>query len=291
MAPTKDLIVAADFGTSGVKVGLVDRDLDVVASRIERYPLHIPADGWAEQNPEDWWGALERALKQLATMTPDLAQRAAGLVLCAQMCGLVCADAQGRALRPCLIWLDKRSDRLTRRLVGGLPSFGGYNLAKMAQWLYLANGAPSLTGMDPPGKMVWVRDHEPAIWQQTHRLLDAKDWLVHRASGQFVTTPDSANLTWMMDTRERHRGWSRRLRGLVRVPQSLLPKIVDGTEIVGGLRNDAAATLGLPPDLPVLAGSGDVCATAIGTGAVGDGELHISMGTSSWIGGFFRPAD
>jgi xylulokinase len=280
-------MIAADFGTSGVKVGLVDSEFSVIATRTASYPLRFPAPGFVEQDPADWWTAFIRAMGEIRADHPDAAARAAALVFCAQMCGVVCADENGEALRPCLTWLDKRSAGLTRRLVGGFPSLAGYNLPRFAQWIRLANGAPSHTGMDPPGKMMWVREHEPETWSRTHKLLDVKDWLLARATGRIVTTPDSANLTWMMDSRQGREGWSKRLADMVGVPIGMLPEIVDGASIVGPLTPRAAEELGLPADLPVVAGSGDVCSTAIGSGAVGDGELHIHMGTSSWTGGFF----
>jgi xylulokinase len=207
--------------------------------------------------------------------------------MCAQMCGVVCTDASGAPLRPCLIWLDKRAGPAARRLVGGLPSYEGYALAKLARWLPLANGAPSLNGADPPAKMQWLRESEPDTWRSTDKLLDVRDWLVLRATGRAVTTYDCANLTWMMDSRAGRVGWSPPLMRLVGVDRARLPDIVDGSAVVGGLRADAARELGLREGLPVVAGSGDVCASALGSGAVADGALHIHIGTSSWVGGFF----
>jgi xylulokinase len=226
-------------------------------------------------------------MARLAEKLPLLSRDAAALVLCAQMCGVVCADRSGAALRPCLIWLDKRAGREARRLVGGLLSYSGYGLTKLARWLPRANGVPSLNGADPPAKLHWIRDHEPHIWRASEKFLDVKDWLLLRATGRAVTTYDCANLTWMMDNRAGRLGWSEPLMELVGVERARLPDIVDGSSVVGPLRADAALDLGLPAGLPVVAGSGDVCAAALGSGAVADGALHIYAGTSSWIGGFF----
>lgn len=286
-ADTRDLIMAADIGTSGVKVGVVDRTLALVARASSPCDLALPSPGIAEQDPEALWSAFAAAVNDLHGQIPDLANRVAALSLCAQMCGVIAADEEGRPVRPALIWLDKRSAAVTRALVGGVPAFRGYNIVKLARWLRLANGAPSLTGMDPPGKMIWLRQNEPENWARTCKLLDIKDWLVHRATGRFTTTADCANLTWMMDTRTGRCGWSPGLMRMVGVPPERLPEIVDGTDIVGGLTGSAARQLRLPEGLPVTGGSGDACATALGSGALGDGELHIYVGTSSWIGGFF----
>jgi len=284
---TGDLILAADFGTSGVKIGVVAGGLRLIASTQEPYPLLLPGPSQAEQAPEDWWSALARGISRLAAEVPDLGARTGALVFCAQMCGLICADKAGAPLRPSLVWLDKRSAPLMRGLLGGFPSVAGYQVGKLARWIRIANGAPSHNGMDPTGKMLWIMQNEPEIYERTANFLDVKDWLVHRATGEITTTADSANLTWLMDTRPGREGWSPTLARRIGIPLDKLPRIVDGSAVVGGLTAAAAGQLGLRADTPVVAGGGDVTATAIGSGAVADGALHICTSTSSWVSGFF----
>ncbi len=283
----RDLVIAADFGTSGVKLAALDRSLALKAVAMRAYPLSLPASGQAEQAPADWWKALAEGIADLRGLIPDLAERAAALVFCAQMCGVVASDASGAPLRPAIVWLDKRAGTMSRQMNGGFPSLAGYRLDKLLAWTRIANGAPSHNGMDPPAKMLWLKQFEPDVFAGAHKLLDVKDWLLNRATGRFVTTADSANLTWMMDTRKGREGWSAYLAGRLGIPLDKLPEIVDGTETVGGLLADAATELGLEPGLPVIAGAGDVAATAIGSGAMADGELHAYAGTSAWLSGFF----
>ncbi|GGF05762.1 hypothetical protein H1W37_12555 [Stappia taiwanensis] len=286
-AQGRDLVIAADFGTSGVKLAAVDRQLAIIASVVVAYPLSFPAAGQAEQNPQDWWDALRTGVAGLAGRVENLGARCAALVFSAQMCGLVCTDRDAAPLRPAIIWLDKRAGTLSRRMNGGFPSIAGYRLDKLIAWTRIANGAPSHNGMDPPAKMLWVKQNEPEVWAASHKLLDVKDWLLARATGRFTTTADSANLTWMMDTRPGREGWSPYLAGRLGLPLDKLPEIVDGTSTVGGLTASAAADLGLAAGLPVIAGAGDVNAAAIGSGAMADGQLHAYAGTSAWLSGFF----
>lgn len=287
MAVQRDMIIAADFGTSGVKVGLMGRDLVVIGEIFQETPIHYGKNGAVEQNPGDWWDGFKLALARLRKKQPAKFARAAALVMSAQMCGVVAVDEQGTPLRPCMIWLDKRSAPLVRHTMDGFPKIAGYGLGKLLGSVWLTNGAPSLNGMDPPGKMMWLRMNEPDVWNRAHKLLDVKDWLIHRACGQFVTTADSANLTWMMDSRAGKQGWSPFLMRRFGISREMLPDIVPGTSSPGGLTREAAADLGLPENLPVVAGSGDVGAAALGSGAIEDGALHLSLGTSSWIGGFY----
>ncbi|MGB6119284.1 MAG: FGGY family carbohydrate kinase [Mesorhizobium sp.] len=281
-----DLIVGADFGTSGVKVALVGQDMVVRHHSFAPYPLSLPGPDMAEQNPSDWWAAFALALQTLKQEAGDLTGRIAAISICAQFCGVVPVDGGGEPLRPALIWLDKRAAPQARKLAGGFPTVVGYNLAKAARWFVVANGAPSRNGMDPPCKMIWLRDCEPETWRRTRHLLDVKDWLVARATGVIMTTGDSANMTWMMDSRQGRSGWSPALQRLVGIPSEMLAPIIDGGSVAGTLLTSAARELGLDPGTPVMAGTNDVTAAALGSGAVGDGQLHISIGQSSWVGCF-----
>lgn len=281
-----DLILAADFGTSGVKVALVGQAMGLLHHAFVPYPLSLGASDVAEQAPADWWSALRAAVDIMRRDTGDLTGRIAAITFCAQFCGVVCVDENAEPLRPAMIWLDKRAAPQARRLVGGLPTILGYNIPRALLWLVLANGAPSRNGMDPPCKMIWLREREPETWRRTRYLLDVKDWLVAKATGSVVTTGDSANLTWMMDTRPGRGNWSPILQRVVGVSGEMLPRIVDGASVAGGLAASAAADLGLDRDIPVLAGTNDVTAAALGCGAVGDSELHLCIGHSSWIGCF-----
>ncbi len=282
-----DLVISADFGTSGVKVGVVDGDLTVLARVTESYPLALAPGGIAEQAPEDWWGALAHALAALRREVPDLTKRAAALVFSSQLCGVVCADANGTPLRPCLTWLDKRAAPLGKKLVGGFPEVHGYKLPRLYRWLRIANGAPAKNGMDPTAKMLWVMQHEPEIYAQTRWMVDVKDWLVHRATGEMTTSPESANLSWVMDTRLGQEGWSDTLCALTGIDREKLAPITQADTIVGTLTPQAAAELGLSNTVKVLGGTSDVMASALGSGEVADGALHVSVATSAWIAGFF----
>lgn len=284
---SEGLILAADFGTTGVKIGVVDAEFHLLATAVEPYPLALSEGGCAEQNPEDWWQAFCRATRRLTKKHPQLAPRIGSLVFAAQMCGVICADDAGTPLRPCLVWLDKRSAGLAGALVGGFPQVQGYQLAKLLRWIRIANGAPSKNGMDPTSKMLWIKANEPDIYQKTTRFLDVRDWLAHRATGVFSTTADSANLTWMMDTRPGREGWSERLSQRVGLPLSKMPPIVDGCAVLGLLTTNSSQDLGLPTSVKLVAGGGDVTATALGSGAVEDGALHLCISSSSWVSGFF----
>jgi Sugar (pentulose and hexulose) kinases len=114
--------------------------------------------------------------------------------------------------------------------------------------------------------MLWIRDNEPDVWSRTHKFLDVKGYLLYRATGNFVTSPDEANLTWLLDTRRGRAEWDLRLAGRYGIPPEKLPAVKKSVEVAGRLTREAAGELGL----------------------VGEGEIHIYVGTSDWVAAHVR---
>ncbi len=279
-----DLVLGYDFGTSSVKSALFDGRGRTVARAREGYPMSRPAPGWAEQSPEDWWRAMARASRVMLAEADIPPERVAAIAIAGQMGAMVALDADGEALHDALIWLDTRSAPQARRLVAGWPRIQGYGLTALLPWLRLANGAPNLSGKDPLSKMLWLREEMPEVWARARRLADVKEYLIQRATGEAATTPDCAHLTWLMDARPGRWAWSPALLRRAGLDPALLSNIRLGSEVVGELRGEAARELGLLAGTPVVGGAGDVLASALGAGAIGDGELFLYYGTSSWWG-------
>lgn len=279
--PAAPEYLAIDLGTSSVKAGLVDARGEVrVHVQGEAAPVSRPQPGWAEQHPDEWWAAIRGVLERLATLTP--LERAAALVFTGQSFGALAVDAAGQPLAPCLTWQDTRSRAQARQVTRGFPRVAGYGLWRLLRWLWVTNGAPNLAGRDPLTKMLWLREERPELWARTHKLLDVKDSLLLRCTGRFVTTPDIASATWLMDTRQRAVRWAPGILAMTGIPADKLPELVPSTSVVGELLPGPAADLGLPAGLPVVAGAGDVIASATGSGAVRPGACHLYLGTSAW---------
>jgi xylulokinase len=276
-----DLVLGIDVGTSSVKAALFDAHGAIHASARASYPTRFPEPGHAEQDPHDWWRAVGEAVREGVAAIPNAAQRVAGIGIAAQMCGTVAVDSRGEPLHPCLIWLDTRSREIARRIAGGALSIGGYGVVRTLRWLRLANGAPNLDGRDPLCKILWLRERFGA---QAARYLDVKDWLVHRCTGGYATTPDVAQLTWLMDNRVGRRDWSDAYLDRFGLTRAMLPEIVPSSTASGLLTPEAALHLGLHPGVPVSGGVSDLNASAIAAGDHGEGAYHFSLGTSAWWG-------
>jgi xylulokinase len=277
------LILGYDLGTSSVKAVLVDARGAIRASASAAYPLHLPAPGYAEQRPQDWWEALGSVTRELLSSDPTLRDQVRALGIGAQLCGCVLVDASGEPLHPCLIWMDTRSAPIARRITAGGPRVAGYGLFRILDWLYLANGAPNLSGKDPLTKMLWLRENHPELWARGARVLDVKDWLIHQLTGEFTTTPDAAQLTWLMNNRIGKRDWSDRHLRRFGLSRAQLPNIIDADAQAGTLSARAAEHLGLAPGLPVAGGVGDINACALAAGDQQERAYHLYLGTSMWV--------
>ena len=277
-----ELILGCDFGTSSVKAGLFAADGTLHAAASSPYPLHQPRAGHAEQDPHDWWRAMTQATRGALAQVERGAERVRAIGIAAQLCGCVPVDAQGEPLHRCLTSLDTRSAPIARAITAGGPRVAGYGVVRLARWLRLANGAPNLSGKDPLSKMLWFREHKPELWRRSARLLDVKDWLLHRCTGEFATTADVAQLTWLMDNRRRV--WSHAWLERFDIAPEKLPRIVSAEAAAGALTPAAAAALGLPAGLPVSGGVGDLNGAALGAGNTAEGAYHLCIGTSLWVG-------
>jgi xylulokinase len=147
----------------------------------------------------------------------------------------------------------------------------------------MVTGGLAGTAKDPLWKYHWVRENEPEIFRRLHRWIDVKDYLVHRATGNFAMTYDSAHLTWVFDTRPGKLEWSRSMCSMFDVDMRHLPPVIRSTDVAGKLSDRAAADMGLEPGVPVFGGGGDTSLISIGAGCLDLFDTHIYIGTSGWV--------
>jgi xylulokinase len=240
----------------------------------------------AEQNPEDWWSAFIGSAQEVLTSQPDARGRIAAICCSSQGECTVPVDEAGRPLRRAMLWLDMRGAREIRRRAGNhLFSIAGFDPVKLLRWIQRTGGAPALSGKDPAGHMAYIQVMWPEIYEKTYKFLNALDYLNLRLTGRFVSTVDSILTSWVTDNRDvENIHYDRKLIGQIGISAEKLPEIVRCTDVLGPLTPKTAEELGLPQDTLVVAGSVDNSAAAVGSGAVRDGEAHIYIGTSSWIG-------
>ena len=285
-ARNNELILAVDLGTSGCKCALIAPDGVVHSWAYRPVPLHIVGETGAEQDPEDWWKAFVGSVREVLETLPNAEGRVSAICCSSQGECTVPVDKAGRPLRRAMLWLDMRGAQEIKRRAGNrIFSIAGYDPLKLMRWIRRTGGAPALSGKDPAGHMAFIQTMWPKTYEQTYKFLNALDYLNLRLTGRFVCTVDSILTSWVTDNRDcENIRYDRKLIEQSGISAEKLPEIVRCTDVLGSLTPEAAAELGLPRETRVVAGSVDNSAAAVGSGAVRDGEAHIYVGTSSWIG-------
>lgn len=257
-------LLGLDVGTSGVRCLAVDENGKVVAEATAEYPIYAPRPGWSEQQPEDWWEASSRVIAQVVAAA---GRHIGALGLTGQMHGAVFLDKDDAVIRRALLWNDQRTaaqcETITERV-------GARRLTEIA-------GNPALTGFQAP-KILWLRDEEPQAYARVASVLLPKDYVRLRLTGDSATDASDASGTLLLDLKART--WSREILDALEIPAAWLPRVFEGPEQTGNLRQDISTELGLHRRLPVAAGGGDNAAAAVGNGIVRGGLASCSIGTS-----------
>ena len=262
------LYIGIDLGTSAVKLLLMESDGKIKKIVSKSYGLSFPHTGWAEQNPEDWF---EQSIEGLEELLADADKNmVGGISFGGQMHGLVTLDCNDQVIRPAILWNDGRSVEETEYLNSVI---GREKLSE-----YTANIA--FTGFTAP-KILWMQKNEPELWEKVSKIMLPKDYIAYRLSGSFCTDYSDASGMLLLDVK--NRCWSDEMLEICNVSKEMLPKLYESYEVVGHLKADVAARLGLSTDVKIIAGAGDNAAAAIGTGTVGEGTCNLSIGTSGTV--------
>ena len=266
----KNYIVAHDLGTTGNKATLYDREGRLVGAAFDAYATEYAHAGWAEQSPEDWWQAVCQSTRRLLAETGVHKNDIAGLVFSGQMMGAVAVDKAARPLRNAIIWADQRALEQERWIRERLSLAEMYRITG-----HRLGCAYSLA------KILWIRDNQPDIYEAAHKFMCAKDFIIARLTGCFVTEPSDASSMNLYDLEAGD--WSGEILDAVDLPADKLPQVRRSVDVVGEVRRDIADEIGLLAGTAVVAGGGDGACAAAGAGVIGEGSAYNYVGSSSWI--------
>ena len=264
MATKSQVFLGIDLGTTALKAVLADGRSRVVAHATIKVPVQRPRPGWAEQNPEDWWKALVKALKLLGPRR----QEVAAISFSGQMHGAVLLDRHTRLVRPAILWSDSRASEEASNLNSLHPQF-----ASVA-------GVRAMASFVAP-KLLWLQKNEKNQWSKVAHVLAPKDWLRFRLTGTLNSDPVDASGMWLCDAAARN--WSQPILAAAGTSPGIMPQIIESKKQSGTLQAEAARALGMTAGIPIMAGTGDVAASAIGLGLINEGDGVISMGTAAQI--------
>jgi xylulokinase len=269
-------LIGIDIGTSGTKSLICDERGKVVATATAPHVLLTPRPGWTEQDPRDWWNAVVKSTKAVLKAAKLKANDISAIGLSGQMHGSVFLGDGPKPLRPALLWNDQRTAEQCQEIT---EKAGG----RAALIEMVAN--PALTGFTAP-KILWVRQHEPKIYEKTKHILLPKDYIRYCMTGEYATEVSDASGMLLLDVAKRK--WSDRLLEILQIDKSVLAKLYESPDQTGVLTAAAAAELGLAAGTVVCGGAGDNAAGAVGNGVVTPGILSGTLGTSGVI---FAPSE
>jgi xylulokinase len=258
------ITLGIDLGTSSVKALLLDGDRTIATAST---PLAVsrPRPGWSEQEPDAWWDATCASLDALRADHGAAFVEVAAIGLSGQMHGATVLDAEHRVLRPCILWDDGRSAAQCVELEARAPR------------LRAVTGNAAMPGFTAP-KLLWLREHEPAVFSRIATVLLPKAWLRWKLSGELIEDMSDASGTLWLDVAARR--WSSEMLAACGLSEAQMPRLVEGTAAAGELRPEWVRRWGFVRT-PILAGgAGDNAAGAVGIGAVDPGDAFVSLGTS-----------
>ena len=260
--------IGIDLGTSAVKLLLVNETGEILNTVSREYPLYFPQPGWSEQKPKDWWDACVAGVRKLLTGF-DAAQ-VAGVGVGGQMHGLVALDGNDEVIRPAILWNDGRTAAETEWL----------NTAVGKQKLSDLTANIAFAGFTAP-KLLWMRNNEPDNFARIAKVMLPKDYISYKLTGVHACDFSDASGMLLLDVKNRR--WSKEMLDICGMSESKMPRLFESYEVIGTVKPETAALLGLPEDVKVVAGAGDNAAAAVGTGVVGEGGCNISLGTSGTL--------
>ena len=258
-----------DVGTSGCKILAVDENGKILGSVVEEYPCYAPREGWSEQDPEDWWNGVTRGLKKITALLNGAEVGAVGFS--GQMHGMVALDENMKVIRRAILWNDQRTEKQCTEITdaaGGLDALLGITNNRM------------LTGYTG-GKILWMKENEPENYARTKLILNPKDYIRYRLSGEIATDVSDASGTGLFDVKNRR--WAVDLIKKAGLKPEFFPKAVESTDAVGRVTKEAAAETGIPEGTIVAGGGGDAVISTTGLGLIKPGRVGITLGTSGVV--------
>jgi xylulokinase len=259
-----------DTSTTATKALLIDQAGKLVGVVSSEYSFETPQPLWSEQSPDLWWQAALISIRSVLDQADIDPASVAGIGLTGQMHGLTPLDKDGEVLRPAILWNDQRTgvecDQI-RQLLG-------------RERLIQITGNDALTGFTAP-KILWMKNHEPELFARLRHILLPKDYVRFKLTGDYATDRAGASGTILFNLTQRD--WSLEVLNTLGIDPAWLPPTHEGTEMTGVISAEASRLTGLHAGTPVFGGGGDQAAAAVGTGAVTEGIVSLSLGTSGVV--------
>lgn len=264
--------IAYDLGTGGIKASLFHESGESLADVFFQYETFFPKDKYCEQRPTDWWNGVCQSTKALLAKTNIQPSDIRAVSLSGHSLVAVPLNKEGQLLQEQVpIWCDMRATDQAASFFKSIPYSIWYETT--------GNGDPAecYTIM----KLMWLKEHEPMLFAQIHKILGSKDFINYKLTGSLCTDPSYASgfgvfnlLNWEYEDK---------FFRAAQIERSIFPDIQPSDSIIGFVTAEAAKETGLPEGIPVACGAVDNTCMALGSTGLEEGSVYTSLGSSSWI--------
>lgn len=261
------VILALDSSTTATKAIAFDLDGRSVAEARRTYPRSTPRPGWQEQDPEDWWRATAGAIREVTERLATTGRPILALCMTHQRESFVLLDDKDQPVRPAILWLDTRA---------------GEQIARVgSDRVHAVSGKPPST---TPSfyKLIWLAEHEPDAVQAARRVVEVHAYLTHKLTGVWRTSWATADPMAVLDMTTFR--YSDELLAMAGLSIDQMVDVSPPGTVMATVTDEVARELGLPPDLPVVAGAGDGQAAGLGANVTSATRAYLSLGTSITMG-------
>ena len=266
----KEYIIGADIGTTGCKTIILDNNGNVIDSKVEYYQTSQPKLGWAEQNPEDWYNAFKKNIRYLLRKNKIRKDEIVGIGLDGMMNSPVLLDNSGKILRSCILWMDQRSIKQVKLIKEKILKKGINTInPQLLSTIFMLT------------KILWVKDNQQKIWKKTYKILLPKDYVRFRLTEILATDISDASATGIFDFKKNN--WSNKTCEVLDINIEKLPEIFPSKKIVGYISRKASREIGIPKDIPIVAGCSDGAADCLTAGVINNTDCLIRLGTTGAI--------
>lgn len=249
----------------------MDQEGNIPAICTEEYPFQYPKPGWVEQVPLDYWEGIAKATKHVVSASGILPNQIKGLVFTTQAMGIIPVTDQNEVIHNNISWVDGRAEQEANWIMNKL----------LGKHVFKSIVGIEITGKDVLPKLIWLKKNKPEIYNGTSKFLDVNGYLKMKATGKKVAEWSGA-CSYAFNLKKKD--WEYFFFKLCGIDQHKLSDLVKSTDKVGTLTEDAAKQMGLDPGTPVYGGCDDTQSAAMGSGAIEEGQGHIYLGTSAWVG-------
>jgi len=261
-------ILVIDVGTSSMRGILLTHEGEELAISQVLYQVTYMENGWVEQDASDWENALYRILKDVSAQAKEKGVSVDAVAVTSQRSSVIPVDRSIRPVSRAIMWQDKRTSVI------------GDRLAEENDRVFALCGArvnPVFSG----GKMTWIRENQPDIYEKTYKFLVIPDYLIYKMTGRLCTDYTYGSRSNLMNIRTC--SWDDELLRLFQVEKDKLNELVEPGSVCGTITKEMAELTGCPEGIPVITAGGDQQCGAIGNGVVNVGKLSVTAGTGGFL--------